>query len=94
MSSSTKKLVVLDVRTPEEFGESHVKSSINIDFLASTFSEEVSKLDKNQSYKLYCRSGNRSGNATVVMKDLGFTDVENLGTLDEAATTLKMPYEK
>lgn len=93
MNKPEAKRVVLDVRTPAEYADSHVKTSINIDFLAPTFIEKISQLDKSHSYKLYCRSGTRSGNAAVVMKDLGFQDVENLGTLDEAASSLKMSCE-
>ncbi len=91
MSSSQKDLVILDVRTPAEFAESHVKSSVNIDFLASEFETHIAKLDKSKCYKLYCRSGNRSGKAMERMSALGFKDVENLGTLDEASTKLKIP---
>lgn len=85
--------IVLDVRTPEEFNESHVKDSRNIDFLAPDFSKQISKLDKTKNYKLYCRSGNRSAKAMEIMKAQGFKNLENLGSLNEAAVKLKQKCE-
>ncbi len=81
-------MIVLDVRTPEEFQEIHVKDSINIDFLNPNFLAKIQQLDKNQIYKVYCRSGNRSGQAETIMKSLGFKNVENIGSVSEAASTL------
>lgn len=81
-------MIVLDVRTPEEFQEIHVKDSINIDFFNPNFLEKIQQLDKNQIYKVYCRSGNRSGQAETIMKSLGFKNVENIGSVSEAASTL------
>lgn len=80
--------IVLDVRTPSEYQESHVKGSTNVDFKNSSFKSEIEKLDKSKSYKLYCRSGNRSGQTLKIMKELGFKDVENLGSLSEAVRKL------
>lgn len=86
---SEKKLIVLDVRTPAEFSETHVEGSLNIDYYAPNFMSELQKLEKNACYKLYCRSGTRSGQATQLMTTLGFSDVENIGTVDSAAEFLK-----
>lgn len=81
-------IIVIDVRTPEEFSETHVENSLNIDFLKNDFTANISKLEKNKTYKLYCRSGNRSGQAEQLMRTLGFKDVENIGSVSEAAKTL------
>lgn len=86
--AGTEDFVILDVRTPQEYGESHVNESKNIDFLNSSFKNEISKLDKSKVYKVYCRSGNRSGQAVRLMKELGFQDVENLGGLAQATKRL------
>lgn len=91
--ADSKNLVVLDVRTPEEFAETHVKESVNLDFLNPSFMTEVAKLDKSKTYKVYCRSGNRSGQAERMMKTLGFKDVENIGSVAEAAQILKRSCE-
>lgn len=88
-----KNMTVIDVRTTEEFLESHVNNSLNIDILRSDFRTIIEKLDRNKSYKLYCRSGNRSGQAEKLMKSLGFKDVENLGSLKQAAKRLNLPCE-
>ncbi|MBK7892332.1 MAG: rhodanese-like domain-containing protein [Bdellovibrionales bacterium] len=81
--------VIVDVRTPEEFADNHLKEAVNIDFRDQSFEAKISALSKEQSYVLYCRSGNRSGQAEKLMKSLGFKSVENLGSLQEAAKKLK-----
>jgi rhodanese-related sulfurtransferase len=93
MTASTQKFLILDVRTPDEYRETHVKGSRNIDFNQADFQERILQLDKNACYKVYCRSGNRSGRAMELMKSLGFKDVENLGSVSEAAEKLKMACE-
>lgn len=85
----TTNFQILDVRTPEEFSASHVEGAQNIDFLNSSFQTKIQNLDKNKIYKVYCRSGNRSGQAEKLMKSLGFKDVENLGSLSTASKRLQ-----
>jgi len=69
---------VLDVRTPGEFSRGAIPGAINLDIYASNFSEELDKLDKNKTYLVYCRSGNRSKTALALMKQLGFGYVYEL----------------
>ncbi len=71
-------LVVLDIRTPEEFAEGHIAGSSNLDFYQPDFSDSLDALDKELPYFVYCRSGNRSADAIATMKDLGFTEVYEL----------------
>lgn len=85
---------IIDVRTQDEFKQGHLKGSINIDIYDSNFSSQISKLDKNSDYKVYCRSGNRSGQALEIMKKLGFTKVENSGSLENASKKLNVQIEK
>jgi rhodanese-related sulfurtransferase len=68
-------LVVLDIRTPEEFDEVRLSGSVNVDYYASDFADQLDNLDKNDPYVMYCRSGNRSSDAVKTMKDLGFVEV-------------------
>jgi phage shock protein E len=80
-------IIILDVRTPEEFAQGHIAGSINIDVSNSNFIPEVSKLDKTKTYAVYCRSGNRSEVATAEMEKLGFTSLYNMtgGAIDWSA---------
>jgi len=87
-SAADSNRVLIDVRTPAEFAAGHLEGAINIDFQSPTFATEVSALDPTGSYTLYCRSGNRSGQALAVMKDLGFADLSNAGGLEDASQLL------
>lgn len=71
-------LVVLDVRTPEEFAEAHLEGAILIDIYEPDFEARVAELDRDVPYLLYCRSGNRSQTARDIMDDLGFSDVSDI----------------
>ncbi len=78
-------VVILDVRTPEEFNNGYIPNAtlINIQDPAS-FTDEIQQLDKSKSYLVYCRSGKRSMLACQVMENLGFKHLANLegGILD------------
>jgi len=71
-------LVVLDVRTPEEFAEGHIEGATMLDFYRDDFGEQLAQLDPDVPYVVYCRSGNRSGETRAMMVELGFTDVEDV----------------
>jgi phage shock protein E len=67
-----KSPVVLDVRTPEEVAEGTIPGSLNYNFNAPEFKEQLAALDKSQPYLVYCRSGKRSGKTIEMMKEMGF----------------------
>ena len=71
-------VTVIDVRTPEEFADGHVEDALLIDFYDATFAEQLAGLDPDDTYLLYCRSGNRSGQAAALMDELGFDRVYDL----------------
>ena len=75
---ASEKYVLVDVRTVEEFTDGHIEGALNIDYFSATFSDEISKLGLEKSALVYCRSGNRSGKAMKIMKELGFKEVYNL----------------
>ena len=77
-ATATDDLIVLDVRTPEEFAEGHLEGAVMIDFYSDDFTDQLGELDPDASYLLYCRSGNRSGQTTTIMEQLGFTDVADI----------------
>lgn len=74
----SEDMIVLDVRTPEEFAAGHLDGAVMIDFYAEDFAEQLAGLDPQASYLLYCRSGNRSGQTRELMADLGFADVADI----------------
>jgi rhodanese-related sulfurtransferase len=67
------KAQLLDVRTAGEVSEGKIGDAKNIDFFSPNFREEVKKLSKDKNYYVYCRSGNRSGQAVRFMEGEGFT---------------------
>ena len=73
-----KDHIIIDVRTPAEYMDSHFKDAMNIDFYADSFKEDIDALDKSKVYFIYCRSGNRSGRVLNLMRELGFNEVYNL----------------
>lgn len=75
---SDPSVVILDVRTPQEFAEGHLANAINIDFQSGNFEQEIASLDKSKTYAVYCRSSNRSGQAVKVMADAGFTSMYDM----------------
>ncbi|MGB0883439.1 MAG: rhodanese-like domain-containing protein [Flavobacteriales bacterium] len=71
--------VILDVRTPKECAEGIIENAIQIDFFdASTFTSTLETLDKSKHYYVYCRSGNRSGQACQLLDRLGAKSTFNL----------------
>ena len=71
--------VILDVRTDAEVEEGIVPNAKHIDiYKGQGFIDEVEKLDKTKPYYIYCRSGNRSGQACAIMGQLGFENTYNL----------------
>jgi phage shock protein E len=86
------EVVTLDVRTPGEFNEGHIEGAILVDFQSGNFENEIASLDKSKTYAVYCRSGNRSGQAVKVMSEAGFTKLYNLdgGVIDWANAGLPL----
>lgn len=71
--------VLLDIRTPAEVAQARLAETVrNIDFYAEHFAQDIAALDRNDTYVLYCRSGQRTSHAAKLMHDLGFTDVQEL----------------
>lgn len=87
-------VVLVDVRTPGEFMSGHIEGAINVDFESGNFENEISKLDKNVEYAIYCRSGNRSGQAASIMHEAGFHKIFNLnaGVIDWAGNGMPLVY--
>jgi rhodanese-related sulfurtransferase len=83
--SVTDETVIIDVRTAEEFATGHLVGAINIDVQSADFRDRVMAFDTDGEYFIYCRSGNRSGQAITQMFQMGFTDMTNGGSVQEAS---------
>jgi rhodanese-related sulfurtransferase len=81
----TPHAVCIDVRTKGEFLTGHIEGAMCIDIQDPSFLSEIQKLDTSKTYFVYCRSGNRSGHAVVIMKSIGF---EHLYDLDGGIMSL------
>jgi rhodanese-related sulfurtransferase len=69
---------VLDIRTPGEFQAGHLKNAILIDFYSQTFADQLSRLDKEKKFLIYCRSGNRSARSLEIFKKLKFQKIYHM----------------
>ena len=77
---------VIDVRTPAETSAGHLDGALLYDVQDPSFLASLETLDKEADYYIYCRSGNRSGQAIQIMKQAGFTgQLANGGSLANAA---------
>ncbi|MBP6662196.1 MAG: rhodanese-like domain-containing protein [Paludibacter sp.] len=70
-----KKIIVLDVRTAEEFSYGHIKGALNIDIRQPDAFSKIDKLNKNAKYIVHCRTNHRSGIAVNHMIQSGFKNI-------------------
>ena len=74
--------IILDVRTPEEFADKHITGAVNIPN-ETIGTEEIPELpNKDQLILVYCRSGNRSKQASEKLADMGYTNVVEFGGIN------------
>ena len=71
-------IIILDVRTDEEFALGHIEGSVNIDFYNPNFKNMINSLEKDKTYVVYCRSGKRSASTMIIMEELGFNKVYDI----------------
>ena len=69
---------LVDVRTKDEYGVSHLKDAQNICVTDNDFKEKVANLDKDKPVYVYCKKGGRSARAAKILKELGFTQIFDL----------------
>ena len=75
--------IILDVRTPEEYEEKHITGAVNLPN-ETIGTEEIAQLpDKEQLILVYCRSGNRSKQASKKLADLGYTNIIEFGGIKD-----------
>lgn len=73
-----EQVILVDVRTPDEYNSDHLKNAKMIDFKADDFKEQITKLPKNNTICVYCRSGNRSRQTKEILKQEGYLRIYNL----------------
>jgi rhodanese-related sulfurtransferase len=74
-----KHMVVLDVRTKEEFAQGHLPRALNLDVQDSIhFLQQIQTLRKNKTYVVYCRSGKRSAKASQLLINNQFKHIYNM----------------
>ena len=70
--------VVIDVRSPMELYDGAIPGHIMINMFDPSFVSKIQALDKDKTYLIYCRSGNRSASACGFMSSQGFSKLYNL----------------
>lgn len=75
---NTAGAYLIDVRTPEEYAEGHIRGSINLP-LGNIYDISDVVSDMSSPLFVYCRSGARSGRAVAILSQLGYSDVRNIG---------------
>lgn len=79
LMETNDQYIILDVRTPSEYTDGHIPNAINIPNEIITDQELTQLPDKNQMIFIYCRSGNRSKQASRKLADLGYTNIIEFG---------------
>ena len=78
MLTNSPVSVLLDVRTPAEYQEGHIKGAVNMDYYEDDFEAKLDNLNKETSYFVYCTVGGRSGSVATLMHKKGFKTVHDL----------------
>ena len=71
-------VVIIDVRTPEEYVAGHIEGALNIPIEVGDFDSAIASLDRETHYAIYCRTGRRSALAVERMSKAGFTTMSEL----------------
>lgn len=82
MMAEESDYIILDVRTPEEYESGHIKDAINIPNEIIGDKEIAELPDKEQLIMIYCRSGNRSKQASEKLVELGYTNIVEFGGIN------------
>ncbi len=89
-----KKATILDIRTPEEFGEGHIAGAVNIDFMDDNFAKKIAALDKSKTYIVHCAGGGRSGRSLPTLEKEGLKSVLHLQQGFKGWKSAGKPVEK
>lgn len=87
-------LIILDVRTPQEFRQGHIAGARNMDFFGGSFEKQTEALPKDAPVLLYCRTGKRSAAAAETLADAGVKRIFHMHQGLEAWQKAGLPLEK
>lgn len=88
-----RKAYLVDVRSPDEYNQEHLKYATNINIKSADFADQIKKLDRTKRIYLYCHSGNRSGKAADSLVTLGYSLGYNIGGID-SLTKVGFPVQQ
>ena len=88
------KVVVLDVRTPDEFSAGHIKGAKNIDFNGNDFEKQIEGLDKSKTYIVHCAAGGRSAQACKIIEQVKLPSVFHMNEGFKAWESAGKPVDK
>ena len=80
-------VLLVDVRSAEEFAQGHIEGAINIEWDNTDALIAAIGVDKQRPVVVYCRSGNRSGKATVELATKGYNNIYNATGLEALKAT-------
>lgn len=83
MMDENEDIIILDVRTEEEYQEGHIKEAVLIPDNEITEKAESILTDKSATILVYCRSGRRSANASRELNELGYTNIYDFGGIND-----------
>lgn len=92
--ASDPSIIVLDVRTPKEFAEGHIKGAVNIDFNEDDFEKKIAELDPAKPYLVHCAAGGRSGQSLPLFEKLKFNRIYHLSAGFNGWVADGQPVEK
>lgn len=85
---------IIDVRTAAEHADAHLDGAVLLDVSNGHLAAAIPQLDPHAPYLVHCRSGSRSAQAVALLRDAGFTDVTDLGSLEQAAAATGLEIER
>ncbi len=91
---SDSNYIIVDVRTPKEYRNGHMKNAVNVSYFGTVFTDSIKKLDRNKTIYMYCQTQHRSPLASKKMKKLGFKKIVDLKGGFTKWENNQMPIEK
>lgn len=91
---SDSNYIIVDVRTPKEYRNGHMKNAVNVSYFGTVFTDSIKKLDRSKTIYMYCQTQHRSPLASKKMKKLGFKKIVDLKGGFTKWENNQMPIEK